>query len=191
MIDNVILGILMEGPQTGYGLKSIIEQSVGFFYSASYGSLYPALKRLAEQGAISLLESDGSKNKKLYALEPSGRERFLEWLGEPLTRSRNEHLLKFFFYDYLAEPLRGERLAGFHAVLREELGRLAAVKQIVDKETEELENPENYRFRLSVLTYGFRYLEMAERWLGDLRSKETGKHHHAGQGPAAEENKDE
>ncbi|MDF2938462.1 MAG: PadR family transcriptional regulator [Paenibacillaceae bacterium] len=192
MIDNVILGILMEGPQTGYGLKNTIEQSVGFFYTASYGSLYPALKRLAEQGAISLLESDGAKNKKLYTLEISGRERFLEWLGEPLTRNRNEHLLKFFFYDFLEEPMRGERLSAFHGTLREELGRLAAVKQIVDKETEEVENPEDYRFRLSVLTYGFRYLEMAERWLRDLRhTEETHKQHYADQSLAAEENKHE
>jgi DNA-binding PadR family transcriptional regulator len=191
MIDNVILGILMEGPQTGYGLKSVIEQSVGFFYTASYGSLYPALKRLAEQGAISLVETDGAKNKKLYTMEASGRKQFLEWLGEPLTRNRNEHLLKFFFYDYLEEPLRKKRLAAFHGSLREELGRLAVVKQIVDKETEELENPEDYRFRLSVLTYGFRYLEMAERWLGDLREKELKDEYNADQDAAVEENHDE
>lgn len=191
MIDNVILGILMEGPQTGYGLKSIIEQSVGFFYTASYGSLYPALKRLAEQGAISLVETDGAKNKKLYTIEATGRKQFLEWLGEPLTRNRNEHLLKFFFYDYLEEPLRKKRLAAFHGSLREELGRLAVVKQIVDKETEELENPEDYRFRLSVLTYGFRYLEMAERWLGDLREKELKDEYNADQDAAVEENHNE
>lgn len=191
MIDNVILGILMEGPQTGYGLKSIIGQSVGFFYTASYGSLYPALKRLAEQGAISLVESDGAKNKKLYTLETPGRKQFLEWLAEPLTRNRNEHLLKFFFYDYLEMPVREKRLAAFHGSLREELGRLAAVKQIVDKETEELENPEDYRFRLSVLTYGFRYLEMAERWLGELRETEQKTRMNADLDAAAEENHDE
>ncbi len=191
MIDNVILGILMEGPQTGYGLKSTIEQSVGFFYTASYGSLYPALKRLAEQGAISLMETDGAKNKKLYNIEASGRKQFLEWLGEPLTRNRNEHLLKFFFYDYLEDSLRKERLAAFHGSLREELGRLAVVKQIVDKETEELENPEEYRYRLSVLTYGFRYLEMAERWLGDLREKELKNEYNADQDAAVEENHNE
>jgi DNA-binding PadR family transcriptional regulator len=191
MIDNVILGILMEGPQTGYGLKSVIEQSVGFFYTASYGSLYPALKRLAEQEAVSLVESNGAKNKKLYTLETPGRKQFLEWLGEPLTRNRNEHLLKFFFYDYLEESLRRERLAAFHGSLREELGRLAVVKQIVDKETEELENPEDYRYRLSVLTYGFRYLEMAERWLGDLREKELKNDYNADQDAAVEENHDE
>lgn len=191
MIDNVILGILMEGPQTGYGLKSTIEQSVGFFYTASYGSLYPALKRLAEQGAISLVETDGTKNKKLYTMETAGRKQFLEWLGEPLTRNRNEHLLKFFFYDYLEDSLRKERLAAFHGSLREELGRLAVVKQIVDKETEALENPEDYRYRLSVLTYGFRYLEMAERWLGDLREKELKNEYNADQDAAVEENHDE
>lgn len=191
MIDNVILGILMEGPQTGYGLKSIIGQSVGFFYTASYGSLYPALKRLAEQGAISLVESDGAKNKKLYTLETPGRKQFLDWLAEPLTRNRNEHLLKFFFYDYLEEPLREKRLTAFHGSLREELGRLAAVQQIVAKETEELENPENYRFRLSVLTYGFRYLEMAERWLGELRETEQKTRMNADLDTAAEENHDE
>lgn len=188
MIDNVILGILMEGPHTGYGMKWTIEQSVGFFYSASYGSLYPALKRLAGQGAIALAESGGAKNKKLYTLEPLGRTRFLEWLAEPLTRSRNEHLLKIFFYDYLDEPVRGERLRSFHAGLREELGRLEAVKRLVAKETEELENPEGFRFRLSVLTYGFRHLEMAERWMADLRGKEAEKVNNPDEDPAGEDN---
>lgn len=193
MIDNVILGILMEGPQSGYGLKWTIDQSVGFFYTASYGSLYPALKRLADQGAVSLVESDGAKNKKLYTLEPPGRARFLEWLAEPLARSRNEHLLKIFFYDYLEEPVRSERLRSFHAGLQEELGRLGVVRQIVDKETQELENPQDFRFRLSVLTYGFRFLEMAENWLRDLRQAETEpeKRHHTDEGPATEDDNNE
>ncbi|MNC76182.1 hypothetical protein D3C75_1278480 [compost metagenome] len=59
----------------------------------------------------------------------------------------------------------------------------------MDTETEELEHPEDYRFRLSVLTYGFRYLEMAEKWLDDLRGREASIEHYADQGPAAEEDR--
>ncbi|WP_058300758.1 PadR family transcriptional regulator [Gorillibacterium timonense] len=168
MIDDIILGILMEGPMSGYDIKRMIDQSVGFFYTASFGSLYPALKRLTEQDSIAVTETGSSKNKKIYTLLPAGKERFLSWLAEPLTRVRNEHMLKIFFYDYLEEGLRKERLRAFHSKLQGEYHRLKAVQEIVDKETETIDNPEDYVYRLSVLTYGSRFLGMVRQWVEDL-----------------------
>ncbi|MEO3945896.1 PadR family transcriptional regulator [Gorillibacterium sp. CAU 1737] len=169
MIDDVILGILMEGPMSGYDIKRTIDQSVGFFYSASFGSLYPALKRLDEQKLIEGEETGSSKNKKLYTLRPEGRDRFLAWLAEPLTRARNEHMLKIFFYDYLNAELRRGRLQSFSGQLQGELHHLRAVQEIVDRETEELEDPGAYAHRLSVLTYGLRSLETVLNWVQDLQ----------------------
>lgn len=42
MLEYIILGLLMEGPMSGYEMKKTIDSSVGLFYRASYGSLYPA-----------------------------------------------------------------------------------------------------------------------------------------------------
>ena len=40
-----ILGFLTESEMTGYDLKRRFREPIGFFYRASDGSLYPALKK--------------------------------------------------------------------------------------------------------------------------------------------------
>lgn len=168
MMDEVVLGILMEGPQTGYEIKRTIDLSIGFFYTASFGSLYPALRRLSGQGLLAMNEAGDSKNKKIYTLLPEGRDRFLAWLSEPLSRARNDHMIKIFFYDYLEKEQRLLRLAAFRGQLKAEQGKLGAVKDIVDRETKALEDPQQYACRLSVLTYGIRLLDMVENWIHEL-----------------------
>lgn len=76
MLEYVLLGMLMEGQMSGYDLKKTIDSSVGHFYAASYGSLYPALKRMADKGYVSVFETADSKNKKLYSLLPEGKKHF-------------------------------------------------------------------------------------------------------------------
>lgn len=97
LLEYILLGMLMEGTMSGYDLKKTIDSTVGTFYKASYGSLYPALKRLADKGMVTLTETDNSKNKKLYTLLPSGRIAFLEWLSGPMQSGRNEQLIRIFF----------------------------------------------------------------------------------------------
>jgi hypothetical protein len=50
MLDFAILGLLMEGPRHGYELKHALGE-LGF-WKVSFGSLYPALRRLEKRGAI-------------------------------------------------------------------------------------------------------------------------------------------
>ena len=45
-----VLGFLMESEMTGYDIKRRFRDPIGFFYRASDGSLYPALKKLAHDG---------------------------------------------------------------------------------------------------------------------------------------------
>src|SRR6185503_7490036 len=44
---RVILGLLAWGPRTGYEIKQVTDQSTRFFWGASYGQIYPELRRLA------------------------------------------------------------------------------------------------------------------------------------------------
>ncbi len=79
-----ILGFLMDSPMSGYDLKRCFRDSVGFFYRASDGSLYPALKTLAERGFVKMkVERTGGRSRKLYAITARGREWFLRTLAEP------------------------------------------------------------------------------------------------------------
>ncbi|MFC3749326.1 PadR family transcriptional regulator [Paenibacillus sp. GCM10012306] len=166
--------MLMEGAMSGYDLKKTIDSSVGIFYKASYGSLYPALKRLTDKGRVSMIETGSTKNKKLYTLLPAGKEAFLEWLSGPLqAASRNEQLTRIFFYDYLDEAVRQQRMNEYLSKMEQEIRTLEAVKTIVAGELDELPNPEDYYYRVSVLAYGLNHFQMEKQWLKDIMERKA------------------
>jgi len=79
-----ILGFLMESEMTGYDIKRRFRDPIGFFYRASDGSLYPALKKLAHDAMVKMrAERHGRRARKVYAITPKGREHFLRTLREP------------------------------------------------------------------------------------------------------------
>jgi DNA-binding PadR family transcriptional regulator len=79
-----ILGFLMESEMTGYDIKRRFRDPIGFFYRASDGSLYPALKKLAHDGLVTMrAERHGRRARKVYAITAKGREHFLRALREP------------------------------------------------------------------------------------------------------------
>ncbi|QED46166.1 PadR family transcriptional regulator [Cytobacillus dafuensis] len=84
-VEHTILSILSFWPSTGYDIKSEFEhKAAGLFWGMSYGSIYPKLKKLEEEGFIYPIEQeeDGRK-KKLYELTPKGWEEFENWLQLP------------------------------------------------------------------------------------------------------------
>jgi len=52
MLELAILGLLKEQPRHGYELKKQLGETLGTLWGVSYGSLYPALRRLERDGAI-------------------------------------------------------------------------------------------------------------------------------------------
>jgi DNA-binding PadR family transcriptional regulator len=74
----------MESEMTGYDIKRRFRDPIGFFYRASDGSLYPALKKLAHDGLVTMrAERHGRRARKVYAITGKGREHFLRTLREP------------------------------------------------------------------------------------------------------------
>jgi transcriptional regulator len=65
------------GPQHGYGLARRIEQTSGNALSLNYGTVYPALLKLEQEGAIKSAwgVSDNNRKAKFYELTRSGRNR--------------------------------------------------------------------------------------------------------------------
>src|SRR5437588_784579 len=49
---RVVLGMLRMGKRTGYEIKQLVDVSTRFFWAASYGQIYPELKRLDAQGLV-------------------------------------------------------------------------------------------------------------------------------------------
>jgi DNA-binding PadR family transcriptional regulator len=101
---RVILGMLRLGSRTGYEIKQKIEISTRFFWGASYGQIYPELKRLERAGLVeSEPDSASGRRRRLYSLTPAGEAAVVAWLTGPsdLYELRDEALLKLFFGDLL------------------------------------------------------------------------------------------
>jgi PadR family transcriptional regulator AphA len=99
-IAPVILGFLSWGPRSGYAIKQIVDHSTRFFWAASYGSIYPQLRRLEEERLIEGAESPtGARQRKIYRLTPAGREALEEWLRGAGSgwELRDAGLLRIFF----------------------------------------------------------------------------------------------
>tara|TARA_R110002096_G_scaffold281089_2_gene475217 strand:- start:170 stop:691 length:522 start_codon:yes stop_codon:yes gene_type:complete len=100
-IQTVCLGMLSEQEASGYELKKQFESSFGCFYSASYGSIYPALSNLLKQRMVQCYEipQEGRPNKKVYRITDDGRQHLHSLLSEPnLTHKvRSEFLVTLFF----------------------------------------------------------------------------------------------
>lgn len=60
MLELAILGLLKDQPLHGYELKKRLGETLGFLWGVSYGSLYPALRRLERSGAIAIVEPGAS-----------------------------------------------------------------------------------------------------------------------------------
>ena len=65
----------MLGPQHGYGIARRIEQTSGYLLQLNYGTLYPALMKLEQEGYIrsSWGSSDNNRRAKFYELTDAGR----------------------------------------------------------------------------------------------------------------------
>ncbi len=55
MLEIAVLGLLKEQPLHGYELKKRLSETLGFLWGVSYGSLYPALRRLEREAAIEVV----------------------------------------------------------------------------------------------------------------------------------------
>src|SRR5690242_11923244 len=64
------------GPQHGYGIARRIEQVSGDRLSINYGTIYPALLKLEQEGYISSSwgTSDNNRKAKYYQLTRAGRK---------------------------------------------------------------------------------------------------------------------
>jgi len=64
------------GPLHGYGIARRIEQTSGNLLSLNYGTIYPALLKLEQEGSIASEWglSDNNRKAKFYRLTRSGRK---------------------------------------------------------------------------------------------------------------------
>ena len=111
-VRTICLGILTRGDATGYEIKNLFQQD-GYqhFVEASFGSIYPALNRLTEEGLVSVREEAQEKrpDRKVYSITPAGRNAFIASLLKPLPEDR--HRSPFVFAMLFSDLLPKERVA--------------------------------------------------------------------------------
>jgi PadR family transcriptional regulator AphA len=162
---RVILGLLRLAPHTGYEIKQTTDRSTRFFWGASYGQIYPELRRLEAAGlAVAADEPRGAVRRRVYRITPAGERAVEEWLTEPEEDFdiRDEGLLKLFFGAALTEKdlltLVRRRRSFFEDVSKH--------FQSIGKELGPIDNPSG-----EVLRYGIELMDWNTRWWADLEAR--------------------
>ncbi len=85
---------------TGYEIKKRVGTALKSVTNASYGTLYPTLHRLLEEGAVQMEEKRQSHRpvRKVYRITARGQQELDAWLQQPAgaDQVRREFLLKLF-----------------------------------------------------------------------------------------------
>ncbi len=86
MLELAILGLLIESPMHGYELRKRLTGLLGAFRAFSYGSLYPALRRMQADGLIAENAAPAGtpvrRARRVYQLTDKGRRRFGELVAD-------------------------------------------------------------------------------------------------------------
>ena len=106
LLGRALLGLLLEGPLSGYDIRRIFTRTPMGSFSDSPGAIYPALERLETAGLIRgrIESSAGLRQRKTFQITPAGKESLKRWLSAPVSRDdvvhgTDELMLRFGFMD--------------------------------------------------------------------------------------------
>lgn len=126
--EYAILGLLAQGPTTGYDLKKLVEERLSHFWNESFGHLYPILARLHRRGWVRkrTRTAKGRPSRNEYSLTEAGRTALREWFWEPLLPlpPRNELLLRIFLGRSAPSGALAQSVAAYRAQRTEDLRTL-------------------------------------------------------------------
>ncbi len=170
ILESIVLGMVLEDDLTGYDIKKLIENGIGIFYKASFGSLYPALKKLTVNGHLTTYEQpQGGRRKIFYHITEEGKQHFFEWLSAPINilDGTNTHLAKVYFFDKLPPEIRE------HQLLEHEMNNINYLNklQALEKDFDKIENKDGFYYKLSTLYYGICITQETIRWCRHVRSQ--------------------
>jgi DNA-binding PadR family transcriptional regulator len=161
-----VLGLLGIKPMSGYDIKAAVDRTIRHFWAASYGQIYPELKRLEEAGWIAGKDAGrGGRTRRVYRITAAGRRRLEGWLHGYETRieMRDESLLRLFFADALppdeARGLLTARREGYRMML-------AYLRSLDDGQGEDPPFVDLvYRWGLDYCEWGIEWCDRQERRL--------------------------
>ena len=183
--DYVLLGLLSHEPLTGYDIKKRIDTALKFFWSASYGSIYPTLASLEREGKVIREDkancegkviregkgegagaTENGRDKIIYEITEKGRIALADWLYVPSEKDelRYETLLKLFFGGEIDAKRNVGHIRAFERTVREKLPYLrGAVKAL-----SEIKNAEPaHKYYLLTAKFGVKTYEGYLEWCAE------------------------
>ena len=177
VLEYAVLGLLQDAPMHGYELRKRLNGVLGSFRAISYGSLYPCLRSLLQQGLIAedgpgdagVPALSGRRAKVVYRLTTEGKEHFQQWLDQPGPEAWEDdrfgvHLA---FFGRTDAEVRMRVLQGRRSRLEE---RLAALRESRARNRERVDG-----YTIQLQQHGLDQVEREVRWLGELIDQETAR----------------
>jgi DNA-binding PadR family transcriptional regulator len=171
-LELAVLGLLHENPMHGYELRKQLNVVLGWGRVLSYGSLYPALKKMLRSGWITEHITPpeqgvaiSRRQRIVYELTPEGNDRFALLMSEagPATWEDDNFDVRFAFFGRTDREIRLRILEGRRTRLEE---RLARVRQQLALS----KGADTYAVELQ--RHGLESVEHEVRWLSDLIAAE-------------------
>jgi DNA-binding PadR family transcriptional regulator len=175
-LELAVLGLLHESPMHGYELRKRLNVVLGWSRVLSYGSLYPALKRMLRSGWIAEQQAGSTpgttagavsrRQRIVYELAPAGDARFSELMGQagPSAWEDDGFDVRFAFFSRTDMEIRLRILEGRRTRLEERLARVQAQLARTQKEMD--------RYATELQRHGVESVEREVRWLSDLIAAE-------------------
>ncbi len=171
MLELAILGLLHEAPVHGYELRKQLGLRLGGFRVFSYGSLYPALRRLTRAGLIveepeAVTGARSRRSRRVYRITAEGKERFAELLTESGPQAWDDegfgvHLA---FFSRTPAEARMRILEGRRRAVEE---RREGLRSILAKAGEQID-----RYTRELHQLGLDTSDREVRWLNELIATE-------------------
>jgi DNA-binding PadR family transcriptional regulator len=159
---GALLGLLRDGPRSGYDLVAEAEQVIGGFWTITRSQVYRELAALADRGLLDRGRT-GPRDRQPYRLTTAGRAAFRRWVNtspEP-ENLRIPLLLRLTFADAIEPGQLQAMLSEHHAVHQR---RLAAYRAM-DRQLAAAGVPEEKR---ATLAFGISYETAVLRWFRQL-----------------------
>lgn len=167
-MDQVILGLLSHEPLTGYEIKKRIDTMLKYFWSGSYGSIYPTLSVLVQNGFVTKNETvENGRGKIIYTITEAGRVNLKEWLAAPVTKDelRYETLLKLFFGSVAGTEVSLEHIVNFEQKIKSELPLLEGVVNTLKGIPEE----DTHKYYMLTAMFGVKAYQAFLEWCHDAK----------------------
>ncbi|MGA8255001.1 MAG: PadR family transcriptional regulator [Nocardioides sp.] len=169
-IELAVLGLLHEGPMHGYELRKRLNLMLGWGRVLSYGSLYPALKKMLRGSLIeettTTLTPVSRRPKIVYQVTAAGTAEFERLMSEvgPTAWEDDNFDIRFAFFGRTDMEIRLRVLEGRRTRLQERLDRVQQQLSLTEKEVD--------RYSVELQRHGLESAEREVQWLSDLINAE-------------------